>query len=88
MVRSLQGSSYRSNSPVIQMGKRTLISKKTSSQEESSSSSHQLVSLEDIPKDSPLYAHMQAYLEGKKQKDTFVSIVKEDSSDIKSYEKL
>ncbi|KAG5630947.1 hypothetical protein H5410_002664 [Solanum commersonii] len=52
--------------------KRTLINKKTSSQEESSSSSQQLVNLEDIPKESPLYSHIQSYLEGKKQKDTFV----------------
>ncbi|KAK4706654.1 hypothetical protein R3W88_033786 [Solanum pinnatisectum] len=89
-TRSSQGSSYRSesNSPVIQTGRKTLINKRTSSQEESSYSSQQLVSLEDIPKYSPLYAHMQAYLEGKKQKDTFVSIIKEDSDDIKSYEKL
>ncbi|KAG5590681.1 hypothetical protein H5410_041195 [Solanum commersonii] len=37
---------------------------------------------------SPLYAHMQAYLEGENQKDTFASITKEDTDDIKSYEKL
>ncbi|KAK4708667.1 hypothetical protein R3W88_029592 [Solanum pinnatisectum] len=89
-TRSSQGSSYSSdsNSQVIPMGRKTVLNKRTSSQEKSSSSSQQLVSLEDIPKDSPLYAHMQAYLEGKKQKDTFVSIIKEDSDDIKSYKKL
>ncbi|KAG5579992.1 hypothetical protein H5410_050619 [Solanum commersonii] len=61
--RSSQGLSYRSssNSPIIQMGRRTLINKKISSQEESSSSSKQSVNLEDIPKDSPLYGLMQAY---------------------------
>ncbi|KAG5590679.1 hypothetical protein H5410_041193 [Solanum commersonii] len=62
MASSTQGSSYRSssNSPVIQLGKRTLINKKISSQEESSSSSKKMVNLEE----SPLYAHMQANLEG------------------------
>ncbi|KAG5570729.1 hypothetical protein H5410_060495 [Solanum commersonii] len=64
--------------------KRTLINKKISSQEESSSSSKQMVNLNDIP----LYAHMQAYLEGQKQKETFSSIAKEDADDIRSYEKL
>ncbi|KAG5579601.1 hypothetical protein H5410_050228 [Solanum commersonii] len=60
----------------------------SSSQEESSSSSGQMDNLEDIPKDSPLYNHMQAYLATQKQKDTFASIIKEDSDDIKSYEKF
>ncbi|KAK4731375.1 hypothetical protein R3W88_024363 [Solanum pinnatisectum] len=89
-TRSSQGSSYisDSNAQIIPTEKKMVLNKRTASQEESSSSSQQLVSLEDIPKDSPLYAHMQAYLEGKKQKDTFVSIIKEDSDDIKSYEKL
>uniref|UniRef100_M1DMW1 Uncharacterized protein n=1 Tax=Solanum tuberosum TaxID=4113 RepID=M1DMW1_SOLTU len=89
--QSYQGSSYRSssNSPVIaQMGRRTLISKKISSQEESSSSLKQSVDLEDIPKDSPLYGQMQAYLAAQKKKETFASITKEDNDDIKSYEKL
>ncbi|KAG5599203.1 hypothetical protein H5410_030573 [Solanum commersonii] len=82
--QSYQGSSYRSssNSPVIQMGRRTLINKKISSQEESSSNSTQMINLEDIPKDSLLYGHMLA---SQKQKD---SITKEDTDDIKSYEKL
>ncbi|KAG5598830.1 hypothetical protein H5410_030200 [Solanum commersonii] len=47
-----------------------------------------MVNLEDIRKDSPLYAHMQAYLEGQKQKKIFASIAKEDTDDIRSYEKL
>ncbi|KAG5571249.1 hypothetical protein H5410_061015 [Solanum commersonii] len=59
-----------------------------SSQDKSSSSSGQMVHLEDIPKDSPLYSHMQAYLATQKQKDNFASIIKEDFDDIKSYEKL
>ncbi|KAG5599887.1 hypothetical protein H5410_031257 [Solanum commersonii] len=81
MASSSQGSSYRSslNSPLIQI---------SSSQEESSSSSKQLVNLEDILKDSPLYAHMQAYLEAQKQKESFASIAKKDTDDIRSYEKL
>ncbi|KAG5619533.1 hypothetical protein H5410_004751 [Solanum commersonii] len=71
--QSYQGSSYRSssNSPVIQMGRRTLINKKISSQEESSSSSKESVNLEDIPEESPLYSHMQAYLATQKQKRYF-----------------
>ncbi|KAG5619530.1 hypothetical protein H5410_004748 [Solanum commersonii] len=83
--QSYQGSSYRSssNSPVTQMGRRTLINKKISSQEEFSSSSKQYVNLEDIPEDSPLYGHIQAYLAAQKQKDTFASITKEDTDDIK-----
>ncbi|XP_070014046.1 uncharacterized protein [Nicotiana sylvestris] len=45
--------------------------------------------LKDIPEDSPLYGHLQAYLASKKQSDTFASIAKEeDNDDIKSYEKL
>ncbi|KAG5599202.1 hypothetical protein H5410_030572 [Solanum commersonii] len=70
------------------MGRRTLINKKISSREESSSSLRQMVNLEDIPKGSPLYGHMQEYLATRKQKDTFASITKEDTDDIKSYEKL
>ncbi|KAG5581545.1 hypothetical protein H5410_052172 [Solanum commersonii] len=70
------------------MGRRTLINNKSSSQKESSSSSKQLVNFEDIPKDSPLYAHMQAYLDAQKQKENFSSTTKEDTDDIKSYEKL
>ncbi|KAG5599205.1 hypothetical protein H5410_030575 [Solanum commersonii] len=61
---------------------------KISSQEESLSSSRQMVNLEDIPKDTPLYGHMQAYLAAKKQNDTFSSITNDDTDNIKSYEKL
>ncbi|KAG5571213.1 hypothetical protein H5410_060979 [Solanum commersonii] len=87
-TQSYQGSLYgsSSNSPVIQMGRRTLISKKISSEEESSSSLKQSVNLEDIPKDSPLDGQIQAYLNAQKQKETFASITKEESDDIKSYE--
>ncbi|WMV37677.1 hypothetical protein MTR67_031062 [Solanum verrucosum] len=50
--RSSPGSSYgsSSNSPVIQMGRRSLINSKLSQSEASSS-----VHLEDIPENSPLY---------------------------------
>jgi len=47
-----------------------------------------LVNLEDIPKDSPLYAHMQAYLGA--QKETFASSQKRIlmiSDPTKSYRK-
>lgn len=92
---SPSGSSYgsSSNSPVIQMGKRSLVNERISLREEASIGSS--VHLEDIPEDSPLYAHLQAYLAAQKQKDTsvkqgdtFASISKDDNDDIKSYEKV
>uniref|UniRef100_M1DNK3 Uncharacterized protein n=1 Tax=Solanum tuberosum TaxID=4113 RepID=M1DNK3_SOLTU len=90
MASSSQGSSYisSSNSPIIQMGRKTLITKKISLQEEALPGSKQTVNLEDIPKDSPLYGHMQAYLTAQKQKYTFASVTKEDNDDIKSYENV
>ncbi|WMV13408.1 hypothetical protein MTR67_006793 [Solanum verrucosum] len=42
----------------------------------------------DIPKDSPLYAELQAYLSQKQKGDSFASIAKDDIDDIKSYEKI
>ncbi|WMV51264.1 hypothetical protein MTR67_044649 [Solanum verrucosum] len=65
-----------SNSPVLQRGGMSLISSKIY---QASSS----VRLEDIPKNSPLYAELQAYL-SQKQSDTFASIAKEDIDDIRS----
>ncbi|KAG5600013.1 hypothetical protein H5410_031383 [Solanum commersonii] len=44
------------------------------------------IHLEDIPKNSLLYAQLQAYL-FHKQSDTFASIAKEYNDDIKYYEK-
>ncbi|KAG5605132.1 hypothetical protein H5410_026624 [Solanum commersonii] len=72
--RSSPGSSYgsSSSSPIIQRGRMSLINSKISQSEASSS-----VHLKDIPEDSPLYAHLQAYL-SQKQNDTFASIVKEE----------
>ena len=76
------------------MGRKSLTNERISLREESSIGPS--VHLEDIPEDSPLYAHLQAYLTAQKQKDTsvkqsdtFASIAKEeDNDDIKSYEKL
>ncbi|KAG5570681.1 hypothetical protein H5410_060447, partial [Solanum commersonii] len=45
------------------------------------------VHLEDISKNDPLYAQLQAYLSQKKS-NTFASIAKYDVDDIKSYEKV
>jgi len=68
------------------MGKKSLINEKISLKGESSSTPS--IHLEDIPEDSPLYRHLQTYLAAQKQSDTFASIAKEDTDDIKSYEKL
>nr|XP_016432715.1 PREDICTED: uncharacterized protein LOC107759331 [Nicotiana tabacum] len=58
---SPSGSSYgsSSNSPVIQMGRRSLVNERISLREESSIGPS--VHLEDIPEDSPLYAYLQAF---------------------------
>ncbi|XP_070031625.1 uncharacterized protein [Nicotiana tomentosiformis] len=75
------------------MGRRSLVNERISLREESSIGPS--VHLEDIPEDSPLYAHLQAYLTAQKQKetsvkqsDTFASIARDDNDDIKSYEKV
>ena len=53
------------------------------------SSANQSIHLEDIPKDSPLYAKLQACLNTQKQSDTFASVEKEGDIDyIKSYENM
>jgi len=63
---SPSGSSYRStsNSPVIQMGRKSLTNERISLRNESSIGPS--VHLEDIPEDSLLYAHLQAYLTAQK----------------------
>lgn len=57
--------------------------------DDESSSLSPSIHLDDIPEDSPLYGHLQAYFASPKKKDIFACIAKEeDNDDIKSYEKL
>lgn len=77
--------------PVIRLGERSLINSSVSKGEASSFSASPSIHLEDIPKDSPLYGQLQAYLKTQKEKqsNTFATVASLDHlDDIKNYEKL
>ena len=67
-------SSYDSSFPVIQLGRKTLINSKIG---EASSSVSSSVNIKDIPKDSSVYEHIQAYLHKKEQGNTYASLARE-----------
>ena len=83
-TRTYSQEASSSNSPVIQLGKKTLINAKITQESSSGTSIH----LNDIPEGHPLYEQMKAYLASQQQTDSFASVTKERDDVLRPYERV